>query len=146
MDLGIDIGTSEVKALLLDDANCVVGTLKPRCRSRVRTPCGRSRIRATGGPPRWLRLPTCARRSPPRTLPCAASACPDRCMARRCSTHATGCCVRRSLSLGTSGVYFVANAAFSPATEFAVHAFCHCFPDTWHQAQTAGDDDHRFGD
>jgi xylulokinase len=37
------------------------------------------------------------------------------------------------LSLGTSGVYFVANAAFSPAPERAVHAFCHCFPDTWHQ-------------
>jgi len=37
------------------------------------------------------------------------------------------------LSLGTSGVYFVANAAFSPAPELAVHAFCHCFPDTWHQ-------------
>jgi xylulokinase len=76
------------------------------------------------------------------------------------------------LSLGTSGVYFVANAAFSPAPELAVHAFCHCFPDTWHQmsvmlsaascltwlrglthadseaqlvdeAQTAGDDDQR---
>jgi len=37
------------------------------------------------------------------------------------------------LSLGTSGAYFVANAAFSPAPELAVHAFCHCFPDTWHQ-------------
>jgi xylulokinase len=37
------------------------------------------------------------------------------------------------LSLGTSGVYFVANVAFSPAPDLAVHAFCHCFPDTWHQ-------------
>ncbi len=37
------------------------------------------------------------------------------------------------LSLGTSGVYFVANAAFSPAPQRAVHAFCHCFPGTWHQ-------------
>ena len=37
------------------------------------------------------------------------------------------------VSLGTSGVYFVANAAFSPAPERAVHAFCHCFPGTWHQ-------------
>lgn len=37
------------------------------------------------------------------------------------------------LSLGTSGVLFVANAAFSPAPERAVHAFCHCFPRTWHQ-------------
>lgn len=37
------------------------------------------------------------------------------------------------LSLGTSGVYFVANEAFSPNPARAVHAFCHAFPDTWHQ-------------
>jgi xylulokinase len=37
------------------------------------------------------------------------------------------------VSLGTSGVYFVANRAFSPNPARAVHAFCHCFPDTWHQ-------------
>jgi xylulokinase len=37
------------------------------------------------------------------------------------------------LSLGTSGVYFVANAAFSPNPARAVHAFCHAFPATWHQ-------------
>lgn len=37
------------------------------------------------------------------------------------------------LSLGTSGVYFVANAAFSPNPQRAVHAFCHAFPGTWHQ-------------
>ena len=37
------------------------------------------------------------------------------------------------LSLGTSGVYFVANDAFSPNPARAVHAFCHAFPDTWHQ-------------
>ena len=37
------------------------------------------------------------------------------------------------LSLGTSGVLFVSNAAYSPNPEKAVHAFCHCLPDTWHQ-------------
>ena len=37
------------------------------------------------------------------------------------------------LSLGTSGVYFVANAAYSPNPARAVHAFCHAFPGTWHQ-------------
>lgn len=37
------------------------------------------------------------------------------------------------LSLGTSGVYFVANAAFSPNPGRAVHAFCHAFSNTWHQ-------------
>ena len=37
------------------------------------------------------------------------------------------------LSLGTSGVYFVANRSFSPNPARAVHAFCHAFPATWHQ-------------
>lgn len=37
------------------------------------------------------------------------------------------------LSLGTSGVYFVASAAFSPNPQGAVHAFCHAFPNMWHQ-------------
>ena len=37
------------------------------------------------------------------------------------------------LSLGTSGVLFVSNAAFAPNTAGAVHAFCHALPDTWHQ-------------
>jgi xylulokinase len=37
------------------------------------------------------------------------------------------------LSLGTSGVYFVANAAFTPYPQRAVHAFCHCLPGLWHQ-------------
>lgn len=37
------------------------------------------------------------------------------------------------LSLGTSGVYFVANSAYSPNPARAVHAFCHAFPGTWHQ-------------
>ncbi len=40
---------------------------------------------------------------------------------------------RAFLSLGTSGVLFAANPAFAPNPERAVHAFCHCFPDTWHQ-------------
>lgn len=37
------------------------------------------------------------------------------------------------LSLGTSGVIFVANAAFRPNPSGAVHAFCHCLPQAWHQ-------------
>lgn len=40
---------------------------------------------------------------------------------------------RAFLSLGTSGVYFVANQKYSPNPEQAVHAFCHCLPNTWHQ-------------
>jgi len=37
------------------------------------------------------------------------------------------------LSLGTSGVIFVANRNFSPNPARAVHAFCHCLPGLWHQ-------------
>ncbi|WP_314375756.1 xylulokinase [Sphingomonas paucimobilis] len=37
------------------------------------------------------------------------------------------------LSLGTSGVIFAATKAFRPNPAGAVHAFCHCLPDVWHQ-------------
>lgn len=37
------------------------------------------------------------------------------------------------LSLGTSGVIFVATDAFRPNPARAVHAFCHCLPGLWHQ-------------
>ncbi len=37
------------------------------------------------------------------------------------------------LSLGTSGVIFVADAAVRPDPERSVHAFCHCIPNMWHR-------------
>ncbi|MEJ0059943.1 MAG: xylulokinase [Terricaulis sp.] len=37
------------------------------------------------------------------------------------------------LSLGTSGVLFLAGSAFLPNPERAVHAFCHALPNRWHQ-------------
>ncbi len=37
------------------------------------------------------------------------------------------------VSLGTSGVVFVADSAFLPDVEHAVHAFCHCIPGMWHR-------------
>ncbi|NGM19751.1 xylulokinase [Roseomonas stagni] len=37
------------------------------------------------------------------------------------------------VSLGTSGVVFVSDKGFLPDPERAVHAFCHCLPDTWHR-------------
>lgn len=36
------------------------------------------------------------------------------------------------LSLGTSGVLFLADDRFRSNPERAVHAFCHCLPDRWH--------------
>lgn len=40
---------------------------------------------------------------------------------------------RAFLSLGTSGVIFVATGQFRPNPARAVHAFCHCLPGMWHQ-------------
>ena len=37
------------------------------------------------------------------------------------------------VSLGTSGVVFVADEAFLPEPDRAVHAFCHCLPNMWHR-------------
>jgi xylulokinase len=37
------------------------------------------------------------------------------------------------LSLGTSGVLFLANAGYSPNPEGGVHSFCHALPGSWHQ-------------
>jgi xylulokinase len=37
------------------------------------------------------------------------------------------------LSLGTSGVLFVADAGFTPNAEKGVHAFCHALPNRWHR-------------
>ena len=36
------------------------------------------------------------------------------------------------ISLGTSGVYFSPSEKFSYNTSQAVHSFCHCIPNTWH--------------
>ena len=37
------------------------------------------------------------------------------------------------VSLGTSGVLWATTAAYAPAPQSAVHAFCHALPNTWHQ-------------
>jgi xylulokinase len=37
------------------------------------------------------------------------------------------------VSLGTSGVLWATTPGFAPNPKAAVHAFCHCVPDTWHQ-------------
>lgn len=37
------------------------------------------------------------------------------------------------LSLGTSGVYFVADDAYQPNPGAAVHTYCHCLPKRWHE-------------
>lgn len=37
------------------------------------------------------------------------------------------------LSLGTSGVYFVANNKYQSNPDSATHTFCHCIENTWHQ-------------
>ncbi|MEM6618505.1 MAG: xylulokinase [Pseudomonadota bacterium] len=37
------------------------------------------------------------------------------------------------LSLGTSGVLFVASAGYAPDPDTALHTFCHALPERWHQ-------------
>jgi xylulokinase len=37
------------------------------------------------------------------------------------------------LSLGTSGVYFVADEKYQPNPGATVHTFCHCLPNRWHE-------------
>ena len=37
------------------------------------------------------------------------------------------------ISLGTSGVYFSPSKKFVSNTNDAIHSFCHCIPNTWHQ-------------
>ncbi len=37
------------------------------------------------------------------------------------------------LSIGTSGVYFVADDQFRPNPQEALHTMCHCLPARWHQ-------------
>jgi xylulokinase len=37
------------------------------------------------------------------------------------------------VSLGTSGVIFVADGAFRPDPDRTVHTFCHCLPKMWHR-------------
>jgi len=37
------------------------------------------------------------------------------------------------VSLGTSGVLFVANDRYQPNPQSAVHTFCHALPEAWHQ-------------
>jgi len=42
-------------------------------------------------------------------------------------------CGEAFLSLGTSGVLFVANDGYRPNPEGGVHTFCHALPQRWHQ-------------
>ncbi|MDF1760371.1 MAG: xylulokinase [Coxiellaceae bacterium] len=37
------------------------------------------------------------------------------------------------ISLGTSGVYFIADDQYRSYAESAVHSFCHCLPGRWHE-------------
>jgi len=47
-----------------------------------------------------------------------------------CNVIASG---RAFLSLGTSGVYFVASNHYAANPEGGVHTMCHCLPNLWHQ-------------
>lgn len=66
----------------------------------------------------------------PAAIPVAGGGGDNACGAVGIGTVEPG---RAFLSLGTSGVLFVANEHYSPNPSEAVHAFCHALPDRWHQ-------------
>ena len=64
MYLGIDLGTSEVKVLLLASDGSVIGTAGTPFTVRGRNRAGRNKIRSTGGKARAPRSSRCARNFP----------------------------------------------------------------------------------
>ena len=93
MYLGIDLGTSAVKIVLVDDAQRVMASeSRPLDGPRRRIQAIASRTRRSGSKRRsrrWTRLKAITRASWRRSR---ASDCPARCTARRCSTRATSRC------------------------------------------------------
>ncbi len=94
MFLGLDFGTSAVKALLVD------GDAAPRRqRHRAASRCSArrrdtaSRIRRPGGRRCWTRSMRSGATMPRPCPPSRASACPARCTARCCWTTPAPCCV-----------------------------------------------------
>ena len=87
--LGLDIGTSSVKALLVDGAQRVVAEASSRSAFRALMPCGASRTRRTGSRASRRRSPRSAAKPQTNSPRCPASACRARCTARRCSTRTT---------------------------------------------------------
>ena len=93
MYLGIDIGTSSVKAVLVDEHDTVVDQASAPLTVSRPQPGGPSRIPPTGGAPPTPRSRRCRRTLRGRARP---SACRARCTARRCSTPPTRRCARPS--------------------------------------------------
>ena len=97
MYLGIDLGTSEVKAVVIDAEGKLLALAgSPLTVSRP-TRAGRSRSRSTGGAPLATPSPACANNWERNVSPASArSACPGRCTARSCWMRGSACCVRPS--------------------------------------------------
>jgi xylulokinase len=94
MDLGIDIGTSEVKVVLVDDAGHVVG------QAASALPISRPHALWSEQDPRdWWTATSPRRALPPQpkpTAPCAASASGQ--MHGACCSTPTACCARHRLT------------------------------------------------
>ena len=96
--LGIDIGTSGVKALLIDRAGKPLGEATAKAVEPVRPHPGWSEQNPADWWTRDARGHRHARQVASRRSwrRCAASAFPATCTARRCSTRTTRCCARAS--------------------------------------------------
>ena len=71
-----------------------------------------------------------ARRFGMQPIPCVAGASDNAAGALSMGVIHNG---QAMLSLGTSGVYFVASDQYRANASRGLHSFCHCIPDTWHQ-------------
>ncbi len=96
MYLGIDLGTSGVKALLIDDGQTVVGSAHGELDVSRPIRAGANRTRPSGSKPAALQSMACARpiRKNFRRLP--VSAFPGRCTALPCWTNRIRCCAPAS--------------------------------------------------
>ena len=78
----------------------------------------------------WLRPQWCQRWGLPARVPVAAGAGDNAASAVGMGMVSAG---QGFVSLGTSGVVFLAGDRFQPNPAQAVHAFCHALPGRWHQ-------------
>ncbi|HCQ9123039.1 TPA: hypothetical protein OMI88_000951 [Klebsiella quasipneumoniae subsp. similipneumoniae] len=126
MYLGIDLGTSEVKALVIDENNQVIASHS--------APLSIQRPH-----PHW------SEQSPElwwEATEYLMATLREKCAQHWSAVKAIGLSGQMHgavspgdafISLGTSGVLFVVTDAYRPAPQSAVHAFCHVLPNLWHQ-------------
>jgi len=131
MYLGLDLGTSGLKAVVIDDSGDVVAMDTEALNTQSPHP-----LWVEQGPEVWWQaLVVVMQREAAEALnltpiPVVGGAGDNAAGAIGVGVTEPG---QGFISLGTSGVYFVVSEAHKAAPEQTVHAFCHCLPGRWHQ-------------